>query len=93
MFVDGKDVDITVDKDANGSDLFESICKYLNIQDPSPFGLVHRDGSKPSTYNWWIRMDRPLLKQITGKCQVWVFALVVKFYPKENIEQCEEITR
>jgi len=93
FFIDGRDVDIKVNRNANGLDLFNSVCKFLNIEDKASFGLIHRDGSKPATYNWWIRLDKPLRKQIKGKCKVWVFALVVKFYPKENIERCEEILR
>ncbi|CAK8674399.1 unnamed protein product [Clavelina lepadiformis] len=93
LFLDGKEVNVTVDRNATGSDLFESVCKYLNIHDRGPLWLVHRGGSKPTTYNWWVRPDKPLRKQITGKCQVWAFALVVKFYPVSNFSGFEDITR
>nr|XP_002121971.3 band 4.1-like protein 4 isoform X1 [Ciona intestinalis] len=94
LFLDGKDVSITVKKDATGADLLASVCRYLAIGNKQPFGLVHRGGAHPPTYNWWVRLDKELRKQISGKCKIWAFALVLKFYPlppKMNVN--EDIVR
>lgn len=94
VFLDGKEVNIVVKRDATGGDLLDSVCNYLNIADKRPYGLVHRGGSKPSAYRWWIQLDKPLHKQVPGKCQIWSFSLMIKFYPfGKSISSAEDITR
>lgn len=93
IFLDGKEVELTVEKEAKGSDLFNSICRYLNIKYSDPFGLAFRGGTGPSSYNWWIRMNKQLTRQIPGKCKVWVFAFLVKYYPKSLASLQEQEAR
>ena len=92
-FLDGRDIDVSVRNDALGSDLFHSVCNYLNIRNRNMFGLIHKSGSYNPAYRWWIRMDKPLKKQVAGKCKIWAFALVVKFYPTEHLHSLEDIAR
>nr|XP_039269880.1 tyrosine-protein phosphatase non-receptor type 4-like [Styela clava] len=93
VFLDGKEVEISIEKDATGSDLFTSVCKYLNLKFHDPFGIVFRGGAGPAPYNWWIRMDKTLKGQIPGKCKVWEFAFIVKYYPKTLAGMQEEVAR
>ena len=91
--LDGREINLNVEKDACGSDLFNSICNYFNIKDRSMYGLIHENGAIDPSYRWWVRMDKVLKKQITGKCQVWAFTLVIKFYPEKHFDKLEEVTR
>jgi len=61
-FLDGKDIDISIERDALGSDLFHSVCNYLNIKNKHMYGLVHKSGSYNPAYRWWVRMDKLLRK-------------------------------
>lgn len=92
-FLDGREVSLTVKRDATGQDLFTSVCNYLNITDNRPYGLVHRGGTQ-SLYNWWINLDKPLHKQIPGRCKIWVFALMIKYYPLSGtVQDVDDIAR
>lgn len=82
VFLDGKEVFLTVEKDATGSDLYDSICEYIGIKYRDPFGVAFRGGAAPAPYSWWVRMDKSLTGQIPGKCKIWEFAFLVKYYPK-----------
>lgn len=82
VFLDGKEVFLTVEKDATGSDLYDSICEYVGIKYRDPFGVAFRGGAAPAPYSWWVRMDKSLTGQIPGKCKIWEFAFLVKYYPK-----------
>ena len=93
LLPDGSIVDVTIGRDALGADLLHSVCDHMNIQDRDLVGLVHKDGGLNPSYNWWVRSDKQLRHQKKGECYVWVFALLIKFYPKRNFEKLEDSIR
>ena len=93
VFLDGKEVDITVEKEATGLELFESLCKYMGLTYRDPFGIAFRGGTGPAPYSWWVRTEKTLKGQIPGKCKIWEFAFLVKYYPKTLRGMQDEIAR
>ena len=58
--LDESDIEIGVDLHANGRELLESVCKYLNIIEMDYFGLRYEGDHYGGL---WIRHDKPIKKQ------------------------------
>ena len=60
LLLDESAIEIGVDLRANGRELLESVCKYLNIIEKDYFGLKYKGDNYDGI---WVRPNRPIKKQ------------------------------
>ncbi|XP_062583472.1 band 4.1-like protein 3 isoform X3 [Saccostrea cucullata] len=88
LLLDGNDFETDINRNAEGSELFEEVCKKLNISEKEYFGLTYT-GAQDVKY--WLNLEKKISKQV--KSGTWVFEFAVKFYPPEPSHLHEDITR
>ncbi|KAL3998890.1 FERM N-terminal domain family protein [Acanthocheilonema viteae] len=77
-----------VSKKAEGGELFDKVCAFLNLSEKDYFALcfIDSDGNQQ-----WIYDDKRISKQLKGHS--WNFIFQVKFYPPEPATLAEDRTR
>ncbi|XP_061166162.1 band 4.1-like protein 1 isoform X2 [Saccostrea echinata] len=88
LLLDGNDFETDINRNAEGKELFEEVCKKLNISEKEYFGLTYT-GAQDVKY--WLNLEKKISKQV--KSGTWVFEFAVKFYPPEPSHLHEDITR
>ncbi|XP_050540793.1 FERM, ARHGEF and pleckstrin domain-containing protein 1-like isoform X4 [Daktulosphaira vitifoliae] len=74
---------------ADGSVLFEQVCKQLNLLEADYFGLEYQEGSTKH----WLDLEKPLNKQIGLSLVEPLMRFCVKFYTPDPAQLEEEYTR
>ncbi|XP_056018458.1 band 4.1-like protein 3 isoform X17 [Ostrea edulis] len=88
LLLDGNDFETDISRNAEGTELFDEVCKKLNINEKEYFGLTYT-GTQDVKY--WVNHEKKIAKQV--KSGTWVFEFAVKFYPPEPSHLSEDITR
>jgi erythrocyte membrane protein band 4.1 len=88
LLLDGKDVEIEVDKSAKGQVLVDKVCQHLSLAEMDYFSCTYMDNE----LKFWLNPEKRLDKQIKGNAP-WTFAFEMKFYPTEPASLHEDLTR
>ncbi|XP_034314973.2 uncharacterized protein [Magallana gigas] len=88
LLLDGNDFETDINRNAEGRELFDEVCKKLCINEKEYFGLTYT-GAQDVKY--WVNHDKKIAKQV--KSGTWVFEFAVKFYPPEPSHLSEDVTR
>ncbi|EJW82277.1 hypothetical protein WUBG_06808 [Wuchereria bancrofti] len=75
-------------KKAEGGELFDKVCAFLDLTEKDYFGLCFVDDDDNEQ---WIYDDKRISKQLKG--HPWDFNFKVKFYPPEPATLAEDKTR
>lgn len=87
--LDGTELVIEVEKNADGEVLFSKVVENLDIIDKEYFGLRFTRGSEPT--KCWLVLQKPIRKQLNiGELK---FQFAVKFYEPEPGKHLDEYTR
>ncbi|VIO97060.1 conserved hypothetical protein,hypothetical protein [Brugia malayi] len=88
QFLDSTSHIFYVSKKAEGGELFDKVCAFLDLTEKDYFGLCFADGDGNQQ---WIYDDKRISKQLKG--HPWDFHFKVKFYPPEPATLAEDKTR
>ncbi|BFY99164.1 hypothetical protein BsWGS_02203 [Bradybaena similaris] len=91
FFLDGENVEFSIDKNDNGRALFDKVCTRLDLIERDYFGLTYTDDRGPSHLKYWLNLDKKIAKQ--KKRGAWVFEFALKFYPPDPSQLRESLTR
>ncbi|XP_066593827.1 protein 4.1 homolog isoform X2 [Prorops nasuta] len=86
--LDGTVQDYSIERKAKGYELFEMICRSMNLLEKDYFGLIYEDRHDPRN---WLDLDKRITKFV--KTEPWKFNFEVKFYPPDPAQLQEDITR
>ncbi|CAF0775519.1 unnamed protein product, partial [Adineta ricciae] len=84
--LDDQELPFHIDPKATGQDLFNSVCKYIELLEKDYFGLEYLDSHRNVC---WLELDKPILKQVSET----KFSFCVKFYTPDPGQLEEEFTR
>ncbi|XP_076440887.1 uncharacterized protein LOC143280176 isoform X3 [Babylonia areolata] len=91
VLLDGEHVNIELDKNADGKDLFDKVCQHLDLSEREYFGLQYVDERIPSPLKCWLSPEKKISKQ--KKRGPWLFDFALKFYPPDPTQLRESLTR
>ncbi|KAI1731502.1 FERM central domain-containing protein [Ditylenchus destructor] len=85
---DNRTISEMFEKKCTGQDVFDYVCRHLDITEKEYFGLRYQDDSK---HRYWVDLSKPLSKQFhTDNLS---FRFRVRFYPENPTLLREEVTR
>ncbi|UJR13826.1 hypothetical protein I4U23_000837 [Adineta vaga] len=84
--LDDQELPFHIDPKATGQDLFNTVCKYIELLEKDYFGLEYLDSHRNVC---WLESDKPILKQVSET----KFSFCVKFYTPDPGQLEEEFTR
>lgn len=62
--LDDSEIEVTLDKKAHGEDLFDSVCRYLRLNNKDYFGILH---TATETKGVWVKLNKKLKKQFKSR--------------------------